>query len=261
MKPRTITRRAALAATAAALAGTLVSAPRHRRHAPHGGRRQDRGDPLVQRHGGRDQGPGGGARLGRLDGRPDERRPGPPGAGRRGPHRAGRRRDRGRAERCRGAGAGARQGARAGHPRHHPRVARPAERGLELRARLLDRVRRSAREDARRQDGRRGQVRGLRRVADRTPPQRVGGCGDRVARREPSRHGQGRGPLRGRRERGRLPLDRPRPHARPSRPRRLPRVRQPGADRRRAGGAGAPQDRRGARPRAVLAGTGAPARA
>ena len=45
---------------------------------------------------------------------------------------------------------------------------------------------------------------------NRAPPQRVGGRGHRLARGEPSRHGQGGGPLRGRGERGRLPVDRPR---------------------------------------------------
>ena len=82
--------------------------------------------------------------------------------------------------------------------------------------------------------GRQGRIRRVRRLADRAAAQRLGGRRHRLHQGQVSRHEAGRRPLRRRRERRRQPQDRARPHARASRPQGLPRLRQPGSDRRGA---------------------------
>ena len=81
------------------------------------------------------------------------------------------------------------QGCRARGPGH-------PEQGLGLRARLGQGLRRGARGAAREDDGRQGRIRGLRRLADGSAPQRLGRRGDRLPEGQVSGHEAGRRPVR-----------------------------------------------------------------
>ena len=117
---------------------------------------------------------------------------------------------------------------------------------LELRARLFDRLRRGSRKLLAEKMGGEGQYAVYVGSLTVPPPQR-GGRDAAIAWLAENHPGMVKvadrfGVAESVDDSRATALD---PHARPSRSRRLPRVRQPRADRRRAGGAGAAQDRQG----------------
>lgn len=180
-----------------------------------------RGHSVVQRHG--DRHPQGRPRAGHLQrhGRPHRGRCGPAGARGRGPDRAPQQGHRRGAQRCQGAGARVPACTQRGHQGAHARVARPEGRRLEHRAEQRRGLWRAPHGQPGQGHGWRGQVRGLRGLADRAAAQRLGRCGHRPPEKTVAEDAAGVRALRRGREPGRLLPQRPGPDAR-AKPTALP---------------------------------------